>query len=377
MPPKKLLNVVLVAPLPPPIGGIASWTVNVTDYYKTLENKEIALTLCDSSSKHRRITSRSQFTRIYTGIINSFRIYKKVKNLIKNKPDIIHLVSSASYSLLKDLLIIRLAKQNNIPVIAHWRFGRIPQLAEQPNWEYKLISKVIKKSKYSIVLDLLSYNTLISKGFTNICQMPNPISIGVANQCITVNENYQKRPPGNILFVGHVVKQKGVFELVEACAVIEKVECLTLVGPYEEHTKVALMEIAKKRASGAWLIFEGALEKSKVLEKMRAHSMVALPSYTEGFPNVVLEGMAMGAAIIATNVGAIPQMLDIESKQKCGLCVKPKNTEELTKAIEYAVTSPNKLQEMGQNGIKKVLANYTMQKVFSDYQKLWRSNTTP
>lgn len=369
--PQQPIKVLLVAPLPPPIGGIASWTLNVTAYHKSLESKDINLTLCDSSSKGRRITSRSHLVRIYVGIINSFKIYQRVKNYIKNKPDVIHLVSSASFSLLKDLLIIKLAKRNSIPVITHWRFGRIPQLAEHNNWEFKLLRRVIQKSSRSIVIDLTSYSTLIKKGFTNVIQMPNPIAADVGHQTKALVDNYKKRPTGDILFVGHVVTGKGVFELVEACTPNQMVNRLTLIGPYEEHTKDTLLAIAKERNNGSWLSFLGALDKPEVLEKMREHSIIALPSYTEGFPNVVLEGMAMGTAIIGTYVGAIPEMLDVKSIHPCGICVPHQNTEELKKAIEYAVNNPKKMEEMAKNGLKKVLSSYTMEQVFAEYHEHW------
>jgi len=48
-----------------------------------------------------------------------------------------------------------------------------------------------------------------------------------------------------------------------------------------------------------------------------------LPSHTEAFPFVVLEAMALGKAIVATDVGAIPEMLAWE----CGILVKPKDVE--------------------------------------------------
>ena len=79
----------------------------------------------------------------------------------------------------------------------------------------------------------------------------------------------------------------------------------------------------------------------------------------------------MGAAIIATNVGAIPEMLDVKSKQACGICVQHQNTEELKKAIEFAVTNPDKMKEMGENGLKKVLSSYAMKQVFDQYKKHW------
>jgi len=368
--------VLLVAPLPPPVGGIASWTKNVMTYFQALEKKEVNLQLCDSSNKNRRITSRSTLQRIYQGIQNSFRIYKQVKNSLVNKPDVIHLVSSASFSVLKDLLILNLAKRNKIPVVTHWRFGRIPELSEQKNWEYKLLAKVINKSAFSIVIDKQSYNTLVDNGFTNILQMPNPLAADLGEKTAYLKQNYVPRPVNELLFVGHVVVDKGVFELVEACTRIQEVKQLTLVGPYEIEIQNQLTDIAKERVNGTWLKFTGALDKVEVMKLMQAHAILVLASYSEGFPNAVLEGEGNGCAIIGSFVGAIPEMLDIDSEKPCGICVPHKNTEALEEAIRKCIANSAEVRSMGINGLNKVLNSYTMDKVFSEYVHYWKKSVT-
>ena len=63
---------------------------------------------------------------------------------------------------------------------------------------------------------------------------------------------------------------------------------------------------------------------------LSASDVFVLPSYTEGFPNVIIEAMAMGKPIIATSVGAIPEMLD----EGCGVVVPPKDADSLQKALQ-------------------------------------------
>lgn len=367
----KPLKVLLVSPLPPPVGGIASWTVNVLNYYNQSSKENIELALCDSSNKERRITSRSYFTRIYSGIINSLKTFNKVKKNLKHNPDVIHLVSSSSYSLLKDLLIIRLARRKNIATVTHWRFGRIPDLATRNNWEYKLLCHVIKKSTHSIVIDSKSFNLLKEKGFTNVLNVPNPIADELGLIAETIFHELKPRIANHLLFVGHVVTQKGIYELVEACKNSDKKIRLTIIGPYEEEVKQRLLTISENSKKGSWLEFLGALDKEEVLKHMKEHPILVLPSYTEGFPNVVLEAMAMGCAVIGTNVGAIPEMLDIGSETPSGICVPHGNTLALEEAINELIERPEIIQEFGRNGIRKVLDYYSMKVIFSKYCEVW------
>lgn len=365
------MKVLLVSPLPPPVGGIATVTTNMISYFE-LENQEINLILCNTSNNLKSITSQSLILRLLTGSYKSIEIYFRVKKIIREeKPQVIHLSSSSSIALLKDWLIIRLAKKFNIPVIMHWHFGRIPQLSIKRNWEWKLLCHLIHKSTWSIVLDTKSYRILSSLGFINISNIPNPLALDNENQSRKLLGKYNPREQDRLIFVGHIVRSKGIYELVEACALIPSVKELILVGPYEEVVQKELLIMANKRGNGVWLKLTGKLDKDHVLKLMVNAPFLVLPSYTEGFPLVIVEAMAMGCAIIATDVGAIPEMLDIYSDKPCGICVPAKNTDKLREAIITLMNDHLKAETMGKNGNERVLNNYTMGKVVEQYKSIW------
>ena len=58
-----------------------------------------------------------------------------------------------------------------------------------------------------------------------------------------------------------------------------------------------------------------------VIRHIAKADLLVLPSYTEGAPMVVLEAMACGRAILATSVGAVPEMFDIGGPEECGVCI--------------------------------------------------------
>ena len=365
------MKVLLISPLPPPVGGIATVTANLIGFLKT-DPANIDIILCDSTIKFRSITSQSFILRIYTGFYNSIRTFLKVKSTIKNEmPEMIHLASSSSFALFKDYVIILIAKRYQIPIVIHWHFGRIPALSYQQNWEWKLISSVIKKSTISIVIDAKSYNTLIKEGLTNVVNIPNPLGLDIEQKSRALDEDSYKRRKGCLVFVGHIVRSKGVFELVDACVQLPIIKELELIGPCEENVKKELRAIAGKRNNGIWLNFVGELNKDQVLEHLIISPVLILPSYTEGFPNAVLEGMAMGCAIIATDVGAIPEMLDIHGYNPCGICVPPHNVIKLKEAILELVQDPPKAEAMGKKGIERALSNYSIKKIAGEYIGVW------
>ena len=368
---KHSLKVLLVSPIPPPIGGIATWTQNIIDYLNYNPGK-FDILICNSARKGRLINSKSIIKRVSVGILNSLKIYYKIKKNIKtNNPDLIHLVSSASYALLKDYLIVRLLKKSKIPFVLHWRFGRIPSLADKQNWEWKLLSKLIRKSNMSIVIDNESYKTLLKFGITNIVNIPNPISLDtelLAKDSLLIENKKQNR---QLIFVGHVKRNKGVYELVQSCLSIQGDIDLKIIGPFEEKVKIELLELANRRENGNWLHILGPMKKEQVLNHMRNSSILVLPSYTEGFPNVVIEGMTMGCAIIATDVGAIPEMIDCTSNLPAGICVPVKDIKRLQIAIVDLINNPGQSENMGKRGKEKVLNSYTMEKVLLNYKEVW------
>lgn len=374
------MKVLLVAPLPPPIGGIQSVTETMVGFVNE-HPCGVNLKVQDTSHHIRPVTSESMFVRLFTGIFNSLQTFFQVrKNLQQEKPDLIHLASSASLAMIKDLLIVRTARRRGVPVVMHWHFGRIPCLKEKQNREWNLLIKLIHESAWSIVLDEKSVEALNEAGCTNVSCIPNPLAQEVEVKARELSENPIFRHTGRIIYVGHVIKDKGIYELVEACVTFPQVKELLLIGPYEDAIRKDLEKIARKREAGQWLLFEGQQNKEQVLDNMAQSPILALPSYTEGFPMVILEAMAMGCAIIAADVGAVSTMLAANTHSACGVCIPPKNVDQLQGAIADLMRKPSMMELYGSRGRQRVLGAYSVGNVFTQYKNCWQtiiSNKAP
>ena len=364
-------KILLISPIPPPAGGISTWTKNILKYYLT-NNSDFIVNHQNSAINNRRLTNINSIVRLIVGLINSLKIIGQFKkNIVKLSPNLIHLTSSASLALFKDIFILKIASKHNIPLVIHFRFGRIPELAIKKNWEWFLIKIVIKRSNKVIVIDEKSFNVLFDLGYKNIVNIPNPISTkleGIAKKQLTLN----KKIEGNkIVFIGHVVKTKGVFELVKSCLLLPEDIELIFVGPYEESLKDKLINLGKIKGDGKWMRFLGSLNHLEIYKVLENATALALPSYTEGFPNVIIESMAMGCPVIATNVGAIEEILNVTTQNPAGICVNVKDVKELSDAIFSIITDPEKATKMGRNGLQKVLLNYTLLNIAGLYETIW------
>lgn len=355
------IKILLISPLSPPVGGIASWTRIILDYFNN--NPTFKIIHYNNNNNYIFLINKNKLIRFIYGIKNAIiQIYNIIQLIIKDKPSVIHLNTSASFSLLKDFLLIKIAKFYKIHVIIHLHFGRIPDLKINKNLEWILLKIVIKTSNKCLVLDHQSKKILNNEGFTNISVIANPIQYDFTknNNRIIYNNNSI-----DILFVGHITKEKGVFELLDAVKNLVSIDNLILVGPFDISIKNLLLNSAGSFRNK--IIFTGVLSKEEVLIKMKACTIFVLPSYSEGFPNVILEAMACFCAIISTNVGAIPNILE----DKCGICVESKNVEQLNKAIIHLLLNEDLRYEIGMNAFNKVKNEYSIDKIGTDIKNLW------
>ncbi|MDD2287404.1 MAG: glycosyltransferase family 4 protein [Bacteroidales bacterium] len=310
------------------------------------------------------------FSRVFTGIYSYLPFLRGLgKEIVKNNISVVHLTSSASFGLFRDLWALKITRKKSSKSIVHFRFGRIPDIFKQKGWEYRLIKRVIKKADSVIVLDKLSYMTLINYGYSNIVLLPNPLTPKVLKYI--ENNKTIERQERKILFAGHVITSKGVFELVEICKAIPNIK-VKLIGNVSEDIKTALYNRGGKK-SNDWLNIAGEKDFETTIKEMLSAGIFVLPTYTEGFPNVIIESMACGCPIVTTKVGAIPEMLDIENGDNYGLCIEPKNEEQLRSAILRMINDREFALRCGRNAQERVNKLYSMPIIWSKLESIWHS----
>ena len=349
--------------------GIARCSRHIFDYFKKSGYDDVVLNILPMDRKYNVSETSSFLKRIHSGVSEYLGIIKVIRERVKEEqPDIVHIASSASLSLFKDFLCVKMLQRMKVPSIIHFHFGRIPEVITKDGWEWKMIKKVAMSATRIIVIDQSSYNALLRQGIANVDYLPNPLSPVTeeyANQFSTLS-----RSDNNILFVGHVIKTKGIYELIEACGDFPNVK-LKFMGLCCEETKEELIKLANKYKNASWVEFTGNVPAKEVIKEMCQCAVFALPTYTEGFPNVILESMACGCPIITTKVGAIPEMLDIKNGDKNGICISPKNVEELKNAILHMLKNPEYAKSCGNNARKRVKDMYSMPVVWNRMCEIW------
>ncbi|MCL5073714.1 MAG: glycosyltransferase, partial [Actinobacteria bacterium] len=148
-----------------------------------------------------------------------------------------------------------------------------------------------------------------------------------------------------ISYVGTLVESKGVSCLIEAFKDLKhRNTALLIIG------KGSLENYFKKIAAGSDRIkFLGY--RTNAAEYIKASDIFALPSVHEGLPNVILEAMAVGTPVIATNVYGIPELIENGVN---GLLIPPKNAKNLARVIEQIIDTPEIAKRYADASFEKV-----------------------
>lgn len=177
-----------------------------------------------------------------------------------------------------------------------------------------------------------------------------------------IEEKWINQHPGNgnklvrLLFVGRFERRKGVEELNQVLKQLSQRHSFsfTFVGPIPEAKKVNIPEVN----------YLGSVsEEDQMRAIMQQHDILVCPSHSEGMPNVIVEAMASGMAIIATDVGAVSEMVS----ENNGWLIKPNHLNELKEAIIAGITlSDDKLSLLKSASVDLVKNRFLWKHIIKD-----------
>lgn len=348
---KDCLKVLLVSPLPPPAGGIASWTTQYIDWAKKngLSVEVVNTALIGSRSK--KINSK---TRILDEIKRTEYIIRELrKKITEFKPLVVHLnTPCGELGIIRDSLIAFLVKKQDIKLIVHYRCNLRDQVRNSTVHKF-FLKRISEKADINIVLNTDSKFFLESETNNNSILLSNFINRDfVLNTPPTIREKIEL-----ISFVGHIQPTKGIFEIVEVAKKMPNI-LFKLAGPTSD--EVDSINLPTN------LVLLGILSKQSIRELLINSDVFLFPSHSEGFANALLEAMSLGLPIITTPVGANADMIESFG----GAIVEVGDSQGIIDAI-YLMNQASIRQKMSTWNIEKVKKDYLTERVMEKVVNLY------
>lgn len=273
------------------------------------------------------------------GIISSVKKLRRYRKALREavttavqkngKPDVIHIHVAWPVALVADAII----REFNVPVILseHWS-GYLP---EDGNYSGMLLkhytSSLFSKAKIVTVVSERMQHAMVKHGLqANYKRLPNAVDSNVFSFKSQATD-YKLRWLHVSMLVDREKNIRGLLRAFsEHCK--EHDASLTIVG--EGNEKAELMQFAESLGLSSKVRFTGLQSPDEIAALMNTHSALVMFSNFEGMPVTIIEAKCCGLPVIATNTGAIPEMLNQTTDQ----LVPVKDEERLTQVMnEFAI----------------------------------------
>lgn len=266
---------------------------------------------------------------------NSFLIFKNLLSEIKkNNAECVYYNSSNGIPLLKDLLILKLIKQiSGIKVIIHIHFAGSDSLFSENKSVKNLTVRLLKKMDKIVFLSESTRKAIVSLGIeaekTDLIYNFHKVTFDQSD----INKKLQsieKKDVLELIFLGSICERKGILDLLEAVSQLTIPYKLHICGEVTDRNLCNIYYDKIKNIKNGEILEHGYVSGDEKTELLRRSSVLILPSYGEGFPIVLLEGIASGCAVIATDVGAVGEVFGSEN----GAVILPGDIVKIRESIE-------------------------------------------
>ena len=172
----------------------------------------------------------------------------------------------------------------------------------------------------------------------------------------------------SFLMLGRLGERKGAYDLVDALELAlrrnpDLTVCMAGDGDVEQ-----IRSLAAQKGLQRQIRVPGWIGREEKLDCLKQAAVLILPSYHEGLPVSILEGMAAGKAIISTAVGAIPEVVTEEN----GILVEPGDTDALAEAMLRCSSDVKMLEAMSQNNLEKAKHTFSIRRMHERLAEYYR-----
>jgi len=292
--------------------------------------------------------------------------------LLRARPRIVHINTSLEpKSYWRDIVYLALAKALRCKVVYQVHGGALP--AEFFAGNPPLLALLRHSLSWPDTVVLLARTEMAAYGdFAPRARLVRIANAVAAGEVDLRAERYRADRPLEIVYLGRLAADKGIFETVEALRILRERGIrarLTLAGSGPAGPEVARLIEAHRLADRARLA--GAVFGAEKQRLWQQADVLAFPTYhREGLPYALLEAMASGAVPVISPVGAIPDVVEDEVQ---ALFVPARDAPALADALERLARDRPLLHRLALAGRARVVAHYSVARMAQEFDTLYAS----
>jgi glycosyltransferase involved in cell wall biosynthesis len=294
-----------------------------------------------------------------------------VAELIRFRPGVVHLHAASDTSFIRRGVLLWISWLARVPVVVHMHGSGIQNYYENSP---RAIQAVIRAT-------LCRAGAVVALGevWADRLRMMAPTArIPVIPNAVPLARRTSQPAPGepvHVVFLGRIGEHKGTFRLLDAWAKLVrdpdfdtgkgKAATLSIAGDGEvERARHYVRELQLEDT----VEVHGWLSGTDTGELLDRAQVLTLPSRNEGQPMAVLEAMARGMCVIASDVGGVPEMIG----GGCGVVVEPYDLEAITAALRLAVHDHELRARYGAAAYARVADQFDVSIVWRQLDALYR-----
>lgn len=355
---------------------------------KSLEKKGHLVNLYSSDIKKsdyiKKMSDRS-FTYLIKKLFHPYH-YQNVKNICRTfHPDIVHVhsfyneLSPSVLFAISGIPVIMTVHDAQIAIPVSIQTERMGKQCAKPLCTgctnclgiKGFLYQKIKQHIYKLALARILLFITPSEFMAHILRLMGK------NNSITIKNGFDRLPyapitsQNQILFVGRLTKEKGVYVLLHSLKrIISQIKDiqLTIVGDGPEKERV--LEYIHTQNLKNYVQIKTAVEHGEIALYYNHASVVVVPSiYADNLPTVCIEALSVGRPIVGSRAGGIPELID---EGKTGYLSEMGSADDLARKVVELLSQKNIMESMSKNARAKS-ADYTMEvhieKILNCYQK--------
>ncbi|WP_462330385.1 glycosyltransferase family 4 protein, partial [Thiohalocapsa halophila] len=337
-------RVLMLGPLPPPVGGMASVVQNLSDALSARLELRVVNT----------VKTTADDRSLWQGVAAQLRLLGRLaRECLVWRPAVVHIHTCSWLTFWRNGVDVLLARLLGRRVVLHIHGAQFHRFLGGLSGARAWLARRVLRAAHRVVVLGTGWREVLSA-------WAEPARLVVVPNGVPLGPKVEPSPHGpfRVLCLANYEARKGQEDLLRAVAALgaERSVRIELLG-FEAEPGRRQRLLGQAAALGVDADIPGPVTGAGKEARLAAAHCFCLPSYDEGLPMSMLEAMAVGLPVVATRVGAIPEAL-VDGEE--GLLFAPGDTGALTGHLQRLIREPAAAAALGAAGRERLARDFSL-----------------